>query len=335
MYIVVISCTRHIAPEPITQIDLTPTFTSTISMYSSETETSTPSASETAIITATQTPTIQYAEFISVPGGTFIQEDRDGNTFTHTVSSFYLAKYELTYELWNIVYQWAINNGYAFANAGLGGALSFPVRFMNWRDCIVWCNAYSEMKGLMPFYYSDSSFTMPIRDSTNGLYNEYELHENDTMGSFDNPYIKWDATGYRLPTEGEWEYAARYIDGFNWTPFNFASGATADYTNDAATDLVAWYDYNTGNTRPVGLKNPNALGIFDMSGNVREWCWDKFGYYPGTSTDYRGNTTIYSAARISRGGGYGSSVSLQTGDRTEFYPYDKDVGLGLRLSRSH
>jgi formylglycine-generating enzyme required for sulfatase activity len=158
---------------------------------------------------------------------------------------------------------------------------------ISWRDAVVWCNAFSVMDGLVPVYYSDVGHTTPVtRTARPGFEGSI-----DTMGgSADNPYVNWAASGYRLPTLGEWEYAARYIDGASWTPVNYASGAVADNTDLTATAAVAWFDYNSGlQTHDVGLKTPNALGIYDMCGNVSEFIWDwEYGSYYLAKTDYRG-----------------------------------------------
>jgi formylglycine-generating enzyme required for sulfatase activity len=160
----------------------------------------------------------------------------------------------------------------------------------------------------------------------------------------DNPYVNWSAGGYRLPTEGEWQYAASYIDGSSWTPYNYASGATASYDNVAATGLVAWYIGNSWDTRSyyvgyithnVGGKTANALGIYDMSGNVWEWCWDWYGYYPGTSTNYKGPSS--GSYREMRGGYYGYDADdLQVGSRSDVgtLPYFADDYNGFRFART-
>ncbi len=293
---------------------------------------------------ASSTPTLEsvsYRETVTVPGGTFSQVPTSGNTFSHTITSFKMGKYEVTYELWYTVYQWAIGNGYQFANAGREGhngtagavpttAKYEPVTSINWRNAIVWCNAYSQMEGKTPVYCSDSGFSTPIKDSRDGSYD----NSNDgTAGSFDNPYVNWNATGYRLPTEGEWQYAASYKDGSSWTPYNYASGATAAYTDTTATGLVAWYDGNSGYvTKTVGTKGANALGIHDMSGNVWEWCQDWWGTLPTTAqTNYRG--PAFGSARIHRGESYGSSaVYLRVGTRSSSYPYDEYDSYGFRIA---
>jgi formylglycine-generating enzyme len=256
------------------------------------------------------TPYATPPSFAAVPGGTFSQTD-GYMSFDHTISSFHISKHEVTYEQWYLVRRWALSNGYVFSNDGiecfpgppqnlddyyaimamLGAAPTanrrHPVTMISWRDAIVWCNAFSVMDGLVPVYCSDAAHTTPVtRTARPGFEGAI-----DTMGgSADNPYVNWDASGYRLPTLGEWEYAARYINGVSWTPINYASGAVADNTDLTATAAVAWFSYNSGlQTHDAGLKTPNALGIYDMSGNVSEYIWDwEYGSYYLAKTDYRG-----------------------------------------------
>lgn len=302
---------------------------------------------------------VKYSDFASVPGGTYTQttakydSDTTDGAFSHTISPFHMAKYQVTYELWYIVRTWAESNDrgekqYSFANKGMEGSVTGggdwpnytnegkapttakyePVTMVNWRDCIIWCNAYSEMSGLTPVYYTDSSFTTPLRASTNGS------DVSTTEGSEDNPYVNWTANGYRLPTEGEWQYAASYIDGTNWTSYDYASGASARYKNADACKEVAWYSANSNSkTQAVGGKKANALDIFDMSGNVSEWCWDWYSSCPTTAqTDYRGAASGF--VRILRGDSWGSDAArLRVGHRSTCDPYFEDV-LGFRLARS-
>ena len=277
-------------------------------------------------------PAYPYSELVSVPGGTFTQTDETGtNSFSHTISAFKMGKYEVTYDLWYMVKTWALSNGYSFANAGMEGydgvrlsgaaptaAKYQPVTTVSWRDVIVWCNAYSEKSGFTPCYTYASAV---IKDSTNGL-------------ACDAAVCDWTQTGYRLPSEGEWQYAASYKDGSSWQPYNYASGATADYTDAAATGLVAWYTTNSGSvTHDDGGKNANMLGIYDMSGNVLEWCWDRDKTYPGTSTNYRGPST--GSSRVIRGGYFDCGVSpLQVGYRYYYFPSGPYRAIGFRLARS-
>jgi formylglycine-generating enzyme required for sulfatase activity len=324
----------------------TPSITNTVTITQTATVTATASTTatitetSTATVTATSTSTVDSSALVSVTGGTFTQTDTSANSFSHTISTFKIGKYEVTYELWYTVYQWAIANGYTFAYAGSEGiygtigaaptaAKYQPVTSVNCRDVIVWCNAYSEMSSLTPAYCSNASYITPIKISTN-----YSVIET-APGTVDNPYVNWSANGYRLPTEGEWQYAASYIDGTSWTPYNYASGATADYTNVTATGLVAWYNANCSSTQAVGGKTANALGIYDMSGNVYEWCWDWYGTYPGTSTDYRG--PVSGSVRVMRGGNFDGFASyLQVGNRnTAANPCSAFGSSGFRFARTN
>jgi len=296
------------------------------------------------------TPTINPSALVSVPGNTFYQTDGTYG-FNNTISSFFIGKYQVTYELWYTVYQWAIVNGYTFQDAGAEGSTGTigaapdageyqPVTTVNWRDAIVWCNAYSLKSGLVPVYYSDSGFNTVIKSSINGSYGATTC---TAAGCFDNPYVNWNANGYRLPTEGEYQYAASYIDGTNWTPYDYASGATANHTNEAASDLVAWDSVNSGNyTHAVGGLAPNALGIYDMSGNVWEWCWDWNGTYPTTAeTNYRGPaSSSIEPFRAVRGGCYNyTATSLPVGYRSVDAPYENGGSeggiVGFRVARNN
>ena len=282
---------------------------------------------------------IAWRELVSVAGGTWTQQDTEvaPSSFIHTIQGFRLGRYEVTYELWYAVRQWALANGYLLSSDGSEGHNGVygavptedrfePVSSINWRDAIVWCNAYSQMSGLTPVYCSDVAMLTPIKNSTTVAY---EMSIDTTPGSFDYPYVKWDADGYRLPTEGEWQYAASY-----GAAYNYASGAAADWNNAAETALVAWYLDNAGGvTRPVGGRNANALGIHDLSGNVQEWCWDWSGTWPGTGqTDYRGPSS--GGERVRRGGHFNSDASsIVAGKRGSNFPYGGGNTYGLRVAR--
>ena len=288
---------------------------------------------------------ISYRDLVYVNGGTYNQKATGGtpDNFDHTISNFSIGQYEVTYELWYTVHQWAIANGYTFFNAGkeghdgtIGAAPSTaptkfePVTTINWRDIIVWCNAYSEMSGLTPVYTYSSTI---IKNS---------LNSNAT--ACDNAICNWSANGYRLPTEGEWQYAASNKGA---TPFNYASGGTGAFTGSEATNYphfnpFAWYGCqpspcgNTTKTQAVGGKTPNELGIYDMSGNVFEWCWDWNANYPGSAQEnYIGPTS--GTARILRGGSWvAASASLQVGWRSYATPdkvWNGEFHYGFRIAR--
>jgi formylglycine-generating enzyme required for sulfatase activity len=175
-----------------------------------------------------------------------------------------------------------------------------PVAGIDWYDAVDYCNWLSERAGLTPCYSGAGKFT-----------------KCDFL-----------ANGYRLPTEAEWEYAAR--------GGNLSKGYL--YAGGDDPDLVAWYEDNSGgNIQPVGGKLPNELGIYDMSGNRWEWCWDWYeeGYYAESpEIDPTGPTTVPSGMMIEKCRRSGSSIENVLTLRTTFRSadgIDYPGGNGLRL----
>ena len=256
------------------------------------------------------------------------------------LSPYKLGKTEVTYKLWKEVYDWATGHGYTFANPGVkgkdgSGTDDEPVTTISWRDCIVWCNAYTQMKAegkadTECVYRKKDDHTVVLKDAT-------------ATADCDAAYAEMGKKGFRLPTEAEWEYAARW-QGSNtenaaqygdvWlTKLNSASGAKADWKDSAETGAVAWYWNNSGGeTHPVGKKRANALGLHDMSGNVWEWCFDWYDdIEANTVTDPQGGAS--GSYRVLRGGSwYFYARYCTVGVRGYYSPDYWSFYLGFRLA---
>ena len=235
-----------------------------------------------------------------------------------TIEPFFMAKHETTRQLWHTVQVWAEANGYSFQNkisAPNESNKNLPISNINWRDTIVWCNAYSEMAELEPVYYHDE---IVIRDSRNA---------NST--ACDNAVMNKNKNGYRLPTEAEREYAARGGDPgkADWM-FLFSGSDDANNT--------AWHHGNSAYTiKDVGIKNVNRLGIYDLSGNVQEWGWGWMNYGIVSDTDTPIDGELYSS-RFNQipmaGGGVGSNITMScAADRWGYITNYRDAYVGFRV----
>ncbi len=219
---------------------------------------------DSAIATATYTIELPPPEMIYVPGGTIYPAE---GIFTDglTVSDFYISKYELTNAEWEAV-------------MGSGGGDTYPHNYVSWFGAIEYCNRRSLQEGLTPCYSYLAYGTNPD-DWPAGWNSDYINHVNVSCD--------WNAIGYRLPSEAEWEYAAR------------GGLQTHGYTYSGSNNLdeVGWYSGNSGGlSHPVGQLAPNELGTYDMSGNLWELVWD-----------------VYSGSdRVGRGGGWCSIAGVCT-----------------------
>ena len=249
-----------------------------------------------------------------IPAGSFtIGDTLDGEIYAIptnvTISSFFMDMNLVSYSQWQSVYNWATTHGYGFDNAGAGKATNHPVQTVSWYDVVKWCNARSQQAGLTPVYFKNIGLTQ--------VY---------TNGDTDAVYPNWAANGYRLPTEAEWEKAARggligqrfpWGDTISWSQANYyGDPLSLDPNNGFAYDLVTAIScdpvFASGAnpyTSPVGSFAPNGYGLYDMAGNVFEWCWDWFALppYPSGSpymggTDPHGPASSPSGYRVLRGG---------------------------------
>ena len=203
---------------------------------------------------------------VRIPAGDFVMGDplNNGNADELPLHTNYVGEYHadvnlVTFSLWTEVAEWAAEHGYQFGHEGSGKQSDHPVVEVSWYDAVKWCNARSEKEGIVPAYWTDQHQT-----------NVYRTGQIDLAASC----VKWE-DGYRLPTEAEWEKAARGgVSGHNypWTDTESFSSDRANLLDDPV--------YSTGlypHTSPVGTFPANGYGLYDMAGNVWEWCWDWYG----------------------------------------------------------
>lgn len=248
--------------------------------------------------------------FVLVKGGTFMNTKSNYYGKSVTISNFYIGKYEVTQKEWIEVMG---SNPSKFKDDNL------PVEMVSWYDCVEYCNKRSIKEGLQPYYNIDRN-------------------KKDPNNKSDNDDIKWTVTvnaganGYRLPTEAEWEYAAG------------GGQMSESYTYSGSNNVeeVAWYWKNAGNkylsgdwswpaiesnnnkTKSIGIKKPNELGLYDMSGNVREWCWDWYGDFDSNS----------GSLRVWKGGGWlGDVRGCELSYRGKFEANGRGPDQGFRVCR--
>lgn len=273
-----------------------------------------------------------------IPAGSFVMgattnmghESNTRETPQHTVyvSAFYMDRYEVTKALWDDVATWAATHGYDLAATNASGkAASHPVHYVSWYECVKWSNARSEQAGLTPCY--------TVSGST------YKTGNNS------NVVCNWSASGFRLPTEAEWEKAARGGSAnhrFPWTDTDTIQHARANYYSSSIyaydTSLTRGYhpaysNAPTPSTSPVGYFAPNGYGLYDMTGNVWEWCWDWYSesYYSSSpGTDPRGASS--GSHRVLRSGGWLYTASnVRVAYRLYLYPTNENYSNGFRCCR--
>ncbi len=259
-----------------------------------------------------------------VPCPTTTPSHEDDAGMSTVMNSYWIAETEVTYDLWISVYVWAQASGGYYINPGIPGSSGLgagnePVTNMNWYDALVWCNALTEWYNYktgsnLKTVYNDGA--VPVRDSS-------------YTTTLDLAAATVNANGFRLPASMEWELAARWqgispvnsnnvmVNGLYFTKGNSASGATDNCLNITATNLVSWNLNNSGSTtHSVGLLQPNAIGLYDMSGNVSEWCFVMNG-------------------SVLRGGSYSNSGNiLSIGASNNIGSGNAANHVGFRIARS-
>lgn len=210
-----------------------------------------------------------------IPAGKIdLRDDRVQSAWTVEVNAFLLAPVPVTKELYFLIMQKA---------AGSNDEPQAPVVGVSWNDAISFCNLLSQHAGLKECY---------------SVSNDGEIVVCD-----------WEADGYRLPTEAEWQYACK--------------AGTTGYRY-GKLDEIAWYNENSGGmVREVGKKEPNAWGLYDMLGNVWEWCWDLY------------DVKVYGSYRVFRGGSWAEEArGCGATCRRRSHPTFRIDDLGFRLARS-
>jgi len=250
---------------------------------------------------------------VLIPAGNNRGADPDFGAYSLTVSAFYMDSTLVSKAKWDEVYNWALANGYTFADAGSGKGTNYPVQQVSWHDCVKWCNARSEKEG------------RPV---------SYRVGGNVYRGVDDNSVTcATNIAGYRLPTDVEFQYAAR--GGLSNKRFPWSD--TIDHTKANYRGFPTGYAYDTGYagydtrfstagtpyTSPVDTFAANGYGLSDMAGNVWEWCWDWYPGYEGSCRVLRGGclTSYASDCRVGlRGLGVPAGAAVSDGFRTVLPP---------------
>ncbi len=219
------------------------------------------------------------------------------------VNAFFIAETEVTWGEWRSVLDWAKSHGYEISE-GKGTSDKHPVTDVSWYDSVKWCNAKSEKEGLRACYQVNG-----------GVYRK---------GEAGTVRCDWNANGYRLPTEAEWEKAAR------------GGLAGKKYPHGDSLEKKDANFHGSG-TVEVGRYAPNGYGLRDMAGNVWEWCWDRYGVYSlgGGAALMNPQGPEQGSYRVIRGGNWnGSAESCAVAARNRLNPEYRYYNRGFRVALS-
>lgn len=280
-------------------------------------------------------PCVAAHPFSLIPAGDFIMGDSEfggGIEYPqHPVtltSPYQMDIYDVTISDWVAVCAWAATNGYDLNPTPLFEMpTNHPIQAVSWYDAVKWCNARSEMEGRVPSYYSDQAGQ-----------NVYRAGELDLVSA----NVNWAGNGYRLPTEAEWERAAR--GGLPHANFPWGDTADASQFNvwqywvevlDIQSPFFPWttpVGYFNGRQTPPGPDMTNGFGLYDMAGNVWQWCWDRASdYSPLQQFNPAGPDA--GDQRINRGGSWWNNVDdARVAKRYPYTPAGDDVygSIGFR-----
>jgi formylglycine-generating enzyme required for sulfatase activity len=268
--------------------------------------------------------------FVRIEGGTFQmgsptgEKERDKDEVQHrvTVGSFYMGKYQVTQKEWREVMGTTVQQQRDSIDKSwplYGEGDNYPMYNISWYEAVEYCNKHSEKEGLSPAYTIDKSRSDPNNKSV-----------DDTVRWIVS--LNLNTNGYRLPTEAEWEYACRVG---TVTPFNTGNNITTSNANYDGN-----YPYNKNakgiyreKTTEVGSFAPNPWGLYDMHGNVWEWCWDWYGSYDKKAqADPRG--PVSGVVRVLRGGSWDDVANgVRSASRHSVTPSNRRNYYGFRLVR--
>ncbi|MCK5689323.1 formylglycine-generating enzyme family protein [Myxococcota bacterium] len=246
-------------------------------------------------------------------------------------NSFYMKEYEVSQAEFLSLMDW--NPAYFGPNGeGESCGEDCPVEMISWYDALAYANQLSISEELLPCYTLSAVVCTDLSDAAE----DYMMCMNTDQGGIDSATVlinganSYGCSGYRLPTEAEWEYAAR---AGATTAFYNGDNTYTECELDTNLDEIAWYCGNADlTTHPVGEKIANAWGLYDTSGNVNEWVWDHFESYDGDVTDPHG--PVSGLVRVVRGGYWGIALYCRLANRFYIGPGSHKEHIGLRPCRS-